>query len=330
MFRTVEAEACEGAAGDAEREAGGVRLVGHQPVDPERDEPVHQDHPGEERGVHEHAGLRRRVAGAAEVGPPREQRDDRDAGDDRAVVEAPHDVEDEQRSEQRDCDLPAAAAAAGEAPGGDDERRRERGDEGLRQTVHVRRVERGHERAPVLGEDRVERCKQADPGDKPREHHARPRILRAPASAEQGACDARERGGDHHRLLGGRGMERLVRRDLPDDEDRDAVERIEPAADRECEQQSRGQPLCPRPAREQREQGRGRSPDEQIESDGDAAVLGELVERQRVADGRTWQAERAGHIEPAGGGDQNGDREHDRGGDAGEARHAASLPAAYR
>ena len=129
MFRTVEAEACEGAAGDAEREAGGVRLVGHQPVDPERDDAVYQDHPGEQRCVHEHAGLRRRVAGAAEVGPPREQRDDRDAGDDRAVVEAPHDVEDEQRSEQRDCDLPAAAAAAGEAPGGDDERRRERGDE---------------------------------------------------------------------------------------------------------------------------------------------------------------------------------------------------------
>ena len=71
--------------------------------------------------------------------------------------------------------------------------------------------------APMLREHRVERSQQRDGGDEPREHDARARLGARVDAAEQCAAEAGERGGNHDRLLRGRRVERLVRRDLADD-----------------------------------------------------------------------------------------------------------------
>ena len=113
---------------------------------------------------------------------------------------------------------------------------------------------------------------------------ARPRLR----AAEQRAAEAGERRGDHDGLLGGGRVERLVRGDLAHDEDRDAVQHVEPGAGAEREQQPSRQPLGARPAREQSEQRGRRSPHREEDDDGAAAVMGELVERERVVHDRPW------------------------------------------
>ncbi len=98
MVGAAKAQADERAPGDVQRKGDRVRLVGHQAVHPERHEPVHDDRERRERRVHEDARLRVGIAAAPEVAAPRDERDDGDAGDDRALVEAAFDVEDEQRT----------------------------------------------------------------------------------------------------------------------------------------------------------------------------------------------------------------------------------------
>ena len=105
------------------------------------------------------------------------------------------------------------------------------------------------------------RREQRDAGDEPREHDARARRAAGPRAAEQRAGDAGERRRDHDRLLRGGGVERLVRRDLADDEDRDAVQRVEPAADGERRAGARRSAARRAPSAREAEQHGGDSPD---------------------------------------------------------------------
>jgi hypothetical protein len=88
---------------------------------------------------------------------------------------------------------------------------------------------------PVLRSDGIDDREQRNGSDEPRECHARARrddLLRA---AHKRADDSCEHGRNRERLLRRRIVERLVRRDLPNDENRDAVQRIEPTSGADAE-----------------------------------------------------------------------------------------------
>ena len=87
-----------------------------------------------------------------------------------------------------------------------------------------------------------------------------------------------------------------MRGDLADDEDRDPVQGVEPAADRGAEQQSGGEPVGAGPPCEHAEENRGDGPDADVEDERDAGAVRELVEREPVVDarpGRAWTTGRA-------------------------------------
>ena len=232
MVRAAKAQAGEGAPDHAEREAERVRLIGHQPVHPERDEPVRDDRPRSDERVHEDARLRLRVAAEPKVDTARDEADNDDARDDGALAESAADVQHEQEGEHDDRRLPRATAPAREASRSNEQHRRERRDERLREPVHLRGVERRDERTAVLREDGVPHREDRDARHEPCECGARPRLPRDACASEHGAGEAGEHGRHDHGLLRRRVAERLMRGDLADDEDRDSVQGVEPAADR--------------------------------------------------------------------------------------------------
>ena len=170
-----------------------------------------------------------------DVNAPRRasERDDGDAGDDRAVVEAALEVQREQDGEQDDGDLPGAPVPARETPRGDDERDRKRCDECFRDPVHVCGVERVDERrAGARGTRRRASPSSPTTGDEQTRAIVRDRVpVEIRARPSERAGDPCQHRGDRNRLLGRRGVERRVRRDLADDEDRDAVQRVVPRDD---------------------------------------------------------------------------------------------------
>jgi hypothetical protein len=198
--------------------------------------------------------------------------------------------------------------------GGDEQRDRERAGERLRQPVHLRRVERGHERAPVLGQDRVQRPERGDRGDEAREQEPSARRVAPARSAREGAGDPGEVGRDHHCLFRGGRAERLVRRYLADDEDRDAVECVEPGSDGRGEQEPSRQAFGVRPAHEEPEERSRDAPHREIEEQRNAPVLRELVERERVVQPRARQrCDRSCEVQPAGGRDEHAEGRNCRG-----------------
>jgi hypothetical protein len=122
MVSTAEAHPRERAPGHTQRERGRVRLICHEPVDPQRREPVHEHDESGSCSVDHDPRLRVGIAAEVEVRPARYERDDCHAGDDGAFVEPALDIQDEQQSEEDEGDLPGTAATACEAPCRDDER----------------------------------------------------------------------------------------------------------------------------------------------------------------------------------------------------------------
>ncbi len=231
MILAPEAEPGKRPSDDLERERERERRVRHDTVDPERRDPVHDDAGREQARMQEDARSHRRIAAHRERPASCEQREDGDAGDHRAVVEAMLDVQDEQHGEQRHGDLPGAPVAEREAARCDDERDCEWSDERLRDAVHVSGVDRRDERCAVLGKHRVEQREEADEPDERGKRGARASPHRIPGSPEDRSCDSSESGRQCECGLGRRCVERGMGRDLPDDEDRDAVQRVVPADD---------------------------------------------------------------------------------------------------
>ena len=135
----------------------------------------------------------------------------------------------------------------------------------------------------MLREDRVDGRQDADAGDEAGQDDVRARTRRPVRSSQHCAGDAREDRRNRNRLLGCRSLERLVRRNLPDCQDRDAVHRVEPRAHARAEHEPGRETLGAGAAREQREQDARSTPDGEIEDERDAAPVRQLVERQRVA-----------------------------------------------
>ena len=102
-------------------------------------------------------------------------------------------------------------------------------------------------------------------------------------------------------------------RDLPDDEDRDAVQRVVPADDRGSEDQTRAESLEAGPAGQETEQHGSDRPDAEEQKQRHARVMGELIKGERVAYDRSRQRDRGTReIEPSRRGDEDCERQHER------------------
>ena len=159
-------------------------------------------------------GIPRRV----EVLPTGKQRDRDDGRGDRAVAEPVLQVERDEPYEHEQCDLPRSSLPAREPAAHDQQRQPEGRDERLRDAVHVLGRKGGEEQGSLVRGDRVEDAEHAGGRDEPRQHERapRPRALARPAAESAGCSGQHRRQVD--RSLGCRGVKRLVRRDLSDDQ----------------------------------------------------------------------------------------------------------------
>ena len=271
----------------------------------------------------QHARLRLGVPAKPEVRPPRDERDDDDSRHDRAFVEATPRVEAQQECKQHDGDLPRASAAARQAPRGDEEGGGDRHDDGFRKPVNMRRIEHGEELVAVLREDGVDGGQQADPGHEPRQHEPGTRSPGNTVPAERRPRESGENRGYEHRLLDRSRPERLMCRNLADDEDREAVQPVEPGTHGRPEQKTGREAVGAGPARQQPEQERGCAPDEEVEDERHAGAARQLVERKRIAHCRARQrGDGAHHVEPAGRGEEDAERQQESRRRAGGSSHA--------
>ena len=280
--RSPRVQAERRAAGFTQRERDRELLVGHDAVHPQRGKRIADDRSGKERGLQEDARMRLGIAEGVEVGAARDEGERDEQRADRAVAETVLEVQHDEQAEKRDGNLPRTALAPRQPARGDEQREPERCDERCRDAVDALGSERADQGVAAVRQHRVEDAEQAGRRHEPGEHErtAPPRLdVRAPHDGTRGA---REDGWGVDSLHRGGGAERLLRRNLPHDQQRDAGDEVRPAADAEREQEAGGQPLRARDARDEPQQQGGRHPHREKDDDGDGRVLGELVERQRV------------------------------------------------
>ena len=234
------------------------------------------------------------------------------------------------QAEQRKRELPRPAAGAREAARGVDESEAERTAERAGQWTDARGCERGDQRVPVRGQDRVEHAEQPGGRDEAGEQKRRARPQRRAATPEQGAAEA----GEHRRNPGraqlGRQRERLVCGDLPHDQQRHPVDEIHPARRERGAEHRSAHALGAREPGERTEQHARGHPYRREEEERCGRALRELVERQGLADQRARQAHvRVQHVQPARRGDEHrGPERHreQRACDGEDAMHRGALP----
>ena len=170
--------------------------------------------------------------------------------------------------------------------------------------------ERGNERGPVVGRDRLDDAQRPRGRDEPGqdERAARP-FTRARAAAERAGKPRQRRRQVDGFLAGGR-MERLLRRNLPDDQQGQAGLQVAPAADAEGEHQSCGQPFGAHDARDQSERQSRCRPDSDEHEQRHSRAPGKLVQREGVRHRRSRQRRtRLDDVEPTARGNDDAERE---------------------
>ena len=99
----------------AQREREREGLIGHDAVQPERDEGIAEDAGAEQECAQRDSRVRRRIALRVEVGAPCEQRDGHESGRDCAVAETMLEMERDKPEKDDDRDLPGAVLPARKA-----------------------------------------------------------------------------------------------------------------------------------------------------------------------------------------------------------------------
>ena len=214
--------ACGGAGrrvpGFAQRKVERVLLIRHHAVHPDRHDAVNHDRAGEKHRAERDSRLRLGVARRVEVAAPCEQRDRDEARRDRAVPEAMLQVEEDERAEEGDCDLPCAPFPAGETARDDEQDEADQRDQRGRDAVHAFRGERADQRVALVREHCVEQAEQPRGGDEAREDEWAARASRRARTTGESAGDPRQSSRDVDRLPSRSRMERLISRHLADDQ----------------------------------------------------------------------------------------------------------------
>ena len=207
----------------AEREPERERLVGCDPVEPERGERVRRDRAGSdsERAPATQPS-RRRVARPVEVVPAGDQQDEHDRRCERPVVEAVQHVQRGRERRDRRRDLPGAAAAPREPARRDEQRDADERSRRPGQRPDGVGRERVQEARVVAGQHRVQRGSSTPPTATTSATTSGARRPRRARRAMQRDRERDERGGQVDRLQTRGGVERVAQRDLADDGDRDA------------------------------------------------------------------------------------------------------------
>ena len=278
----------------------GERLVGHEPVDPEGGAAVDEEGAGDEQRASQDTALGRRLWGGVELlaaGDDDERDEQREHGTDREPAQR---VQRRETGEQDGRELPGPAFPAREASRHYDECEPDRGDQRSRHRVRAGGGERVDEALAVLGQDPVEHAQEADDGNAERDQRRRRSasgLLREP---RQRAREPGERGRHVDRADPRGGVERLVRGNLADDQDRHSGREVAPEPDSEREHERARRALEAHEPGEKTEEQPCRGPDGDEEQQRDAGVLRELVERERVPDGRPRQGDVGpDQVEPA-------------------------------
>ena len=159
--RPAQVQADEGAAGLAEGEAEGERLVGHEAVDPERSDPVRVDRDHDPGRTNGHAGLVGRISQGGELVPPRDEGHREERGDRSTEREPVQQLEERRRREDPDGEPPGSALAPRKAARRKDEREPGRSHERAHDRVDAGRRERVHEAAAVVRKDPFEHAENA-------------------------------------------------------------------------------------------------------------------------------------------------------------------------
>ena len=231
----------ERAAGLAHDEAEGVRLVGRDPVDPERGGGVGGDCGDRHGRAGGEAGARRRIPAGGESLPPGNEGDRHEGGERGAAVEPVQDVERSEPEQQPDREPLRAPLSPREAARDQHQREAERCDERARERMDALRRQRLQQGVGPLRQHRVDHSDQAGDGHRGREQQGRARARRAARPAEQRAAQS----GEHRRQVDGAqrrsGGEGVVRLDLANGEERDADGQVAPEPDAEREQRGRRQ-----------------------------------------------------------------------------------------
>ena len=160
------------------------------------------------------------VAGRVESGSTRHQCDRYEGCRDRSIAETVLEVQGDEPEQDGERDLPGAPLPTRQPARRNEQHEAEWHDERLRDSVDLLGGERADQGGAFVRQHVVQHTEHSDSCDEPREHERASRPFAGAAACAQGAGKSRERCGQVDRLLSRSSMERLVRGNLADDQQR--------------------------------------------------------------------------------------------------------------